>query len=117
MVLFNDQAPMYERSVVISFETLSRAYGRLKACRFNRLEKGLGNCRVDLQAVDVKSVDAVANLDPFVRAMIAGVWLVPGALVISCSGDRSGAIKFEVQHLPRVRCAHAKEKNVSTASA
>jgi KUP system potassium uptake protein len=28
-----------------------------------------------------------------------------------------GAIKFEVQHLPRVRCAHAKEKNVSTASA
>src|ERR1700693_4851661 len=28
-----------------------------------------------------------------------------------------GAIKFEVQHLPRVRCAHAKKKNVSTASA
>jgi hypothetical protein len=29
----------------------------------------------------------------------------------------TGAIKFEVQHLPRVRCAHAKKKNVSTASA
>jgi hypothetical protein len=28
-----------------------------------------------------------------------------------------GAIKFEVQHLARVRCAHAKKKNVSTASA
>ena len=28
-----------------------------------------------------------------------------------------GAIKSEVQHLPRVRCAHAKKKNVSTASA
>src|ERR1700726_2337692 len=26
-----------------------------------------------------------------------------------------GAIKSEVQHLPRVRCAHAKKKNVSTA--
>jgi len=31
--------------------------------------------------------------------------------------SRVGAIKSEVQHLPRVRCAHAKKKNVSTASA
>jgi outer membrane protein insertion porin family len=31
--------------------------------------------------------------------------------------ETQGAIKFEVQHLPRVRCAHAKKKNVSTASA
>jgi hypothetical protein len=31
--------------------------------------------------------------------------------------DKTGAIKSEVQHLPRVRCAHAKKKNVSTASA
>ena len=31
--------------------------------------------------------------------------------------QQKGAIKSEVQHLPRVRCAHAKEKNVSTASA
>jgi threonine/homoserine/homoserine lactone efflux protein len=30
---------------------------------------------------------------------------------------KGGAIKSEVQHLPRVRCAHAKKKNVSTASA
>jgi len=28
-----------------------------------------------------------------------------------------GAIKFEVQHLPRVRCAHARKNAVSTASA
>jgi hypothetical protein len=35
-------------------------------------------------------------------------WLRPYSL---------GAIKSEVQHLPRVRCAHAKKKNVSTASA
>jgi transposase-like protein len=28
-----------------------------------------------------------------------------------------GAIKFEVQHLARVRCAHARKNAVSTASA
>jgi hypothetical protein len=30
--------------------------------------------------------------------------------------DTHGAIKFEVQHLPRVRCAHAK-KNLPTIAA
>src|SRR5260370_7723684 len=29
---------------------------------------------------------------------------------------KQGAIKFEVQHLPRVRCAHARKNPVSTAS-
>jgi hypothetical protein len=31
--------------------------------------------------------------------------------------DTHGAIKFEVQHLPRVRCAHERKSAVSTASA
>jgi len=40
-----------------------------------------------------------------------------GAKEFTLPGLLKGAIKSEVQHLPRVRCAHAKKKNVSTASA
>ncbi|WP_429322620.1 porin [Paraburkholderia sp. GAS448] len=45
--------------------------------------------------------------------MAQGVWT---SNMVKYSA-RWGAIKSEVQHLPRVRCAHAKKKNVSTASA
>jgi hypothetical protein len=69
---FNGQAPLRERGVVIRFKKLSRVYGSLNICWFNRTQKGLGYCRVDLQAADVKAVDAAAVLDPFVQAMVIG---------------------------------------------
>ena len=84
---FNGQAPLRERGVVIRFKKLSRVYGSLKACWFNRTQKGLGYCRVDLQDADVKAVDAAAVLDPFVQAMVIGR-LVGSTIVSFKSGHR-----------------------------
>jgi hypothetical protein len=66
---------------------------------------------------------ALALLNGIRTARLSIVLVVAAAVLWTIGITRQGtpnmlgAIKSEVQHLPRVRCAHAKKKNVSTASA